>query len=111
MNQFTSENTRTCGKCHQNLPLDAFYIIKKTHKPDCYCKECRATHTRMMRKKRRYPENVNATKSYPVITKIEDREQRIRLICHAWQVVNESIARKRKRLREREYDFDPADHQ
>lgn len=102
MNQSSSENTRICGKCHQRLPIDAFYISKKTLKPECYCKQCRGNNNRMSRKMRQHPQLADAPRNYPVVTDIEDREKRIELLCHAWQVVNESMARKRRKLREME---------
>ena len=43
---------------------------------------------------------IDKPKCYLVLTRVEDREQRIKLIRHAKQVVSESIARKQKRLRE-----------
>ena len=100
MNQVLSEDTRVCGKCHRKLPFEAFYFNKKTQTPDCYCKKCHGECNRMVRKKNIHPQGTNHPRCYLVLTRIEDREQRLKLILHALQVVNESIARKRRRIRE-----------
>ena len=100
MNQLSLKSTRICRKCLQVLPLSAFYINKNSRDPDYYCKKCRGESNRMARKKHDHPQIMNKPKCYLVLTLVEDREQRIRLIRHAKQVVGESIARKQKRLRE-----------
>ena len=87
MNQLLSNPTRICGKCHQELPCEAFYVSQKSQYRDCYCKKCRAESSRLRRKQL-------------VITLVKNREVRIALIRHAKQVVSESIARKRRRLKE-----------
>jgi len=54
----------------------------------------------MARKKHDHPQIMKKPECYLILTRVEDREQRIKLIRHAKQVVSESIARKQKRLRE-----------
>jgi len=100
MNPIFSENVRVCGKCHRKLPSEAFYFNKKSQTPDCYCKECRGECNRMVRKRNDHPQIVNKPRHYLVLTLVKNREQRLELILHARQVVNESIARKRRRIRE-----------
>ena len=41
MEQKNKKSLRTCGCCLKKLPLEAFYINKRTQNPDNYCKECR----------------------------------------------------------------------
>ena len=105
MNQLSLKSTRICRKCLQVLPLSAFYINKNSQYPDYYCKKCRGESNRMARKKHDHPQIMNKPKCYLVLTLVEDREQRIKLIRHAKQVVSESIARKQKRLREAMSDW------
>ncbi len=108
MKQTFNNQTRICSRCHRELPLAAFYINKNTQHPDHYCKECRKT----LSKSRNKNTLIVNDRSYPVITRIADRSLRITLILHALQVVNESVARKRKQQREQEYqnEWDADDH-
>ena len=41
MEQIIEKNVRFCGCCHRELPVDSFYVDKRTLAPDNYCKECR----------------------------------------------------------------------
>ena len=91
MEQKNKKSLRTCGCCLKKLPLEAFYINNRTQNPDNYCKECRKATCR-----KRY----HHTHRYPVITETNDYSLRMTLILHARQVVRESIARKRRSLRE-----------
>lgn len=100
MNQLLSNPTRICGKCHQELPCEAFYVSQKSQYRDCYCKKCRAESSRLRRKQQPHSSISDHPKAYLVITLVKNREVRIALIRHAKQVVNESIARKRRRLKE-----------
>ena len=100
MNQLSLKSTRICRKCLQVLPLSAFYINKNSRYPDYYCKKCRGESNRMARKKHDHPQIMKKPECYLILTRVEGREQRIKLIRHAKQVVSESIARKQKRLRE-----------
>ena len=99
------ENTsRTCGCCHKELPIEAFYINKSTQKPDNYCRECRKSAT-----SHRYHNRKSSIKyGYPVITQVTDPDLRMTLILHAWQCVNESIARKQRKLHEEEANRYPS---
>ena len=97
MEQKNKKSLRTCGFCLKKLPLEAFYINKRTQNPDNYCKECRKA---TCRKRYHHTQIVNDTRSYPVITETNDYSLRMTLILHARQVVRESIARKRRSLRE-----------
>ena len=100
MNQLLSNPTRICGKCHQELPCEAFYVSQKSQYRDCYCKKCRAESSRLRRKQQPHQSISDHPKAYLVITLVKNREVRIALIRHAKQVVSESIARKRRRLKE-----------
>ena len=100
MNQLLSNPTRICGKCHQELPCEAFYVSQKSQYRDCYCKKCRAESSRLRRKQQPHSSIPDNPKAYLVITLVKNREVRIALIRHAKQVVSESIARKRRRLKE-----------
>ena len=100
MNQLLSNPTRICGKCHQELPCEAFYVSQKSQYRDCYCKKCRAESSRLRRKQQPHSSIPDHPKAYLVITLVKNREVRIALIRHAKQVVNESIARKRRTLKE-----------
>ncbi len=100
MNQLLSNPTRICGKCHQELPCEAFYVSQKSQYRDCYCKKCRAESSRLRRKQQPHSSIPDNPKAYLVITLVKNREVRIALIRHGKQVVNESIARKRRRLKE-----------
>ena len=100
MNQLLSNPTRICGKCHQELPCEAFYVSQKSQYRDCYCKKCRAESSRLRRKQQPHSSISDHPKAYLVITLVKNREVRIALIRHAKQVVSESIARKRRRLKE-----------
>ena len=103
MNQTSLSTARICGKCKQNLPLEAFYINKKTQCPDRYCKECRKQNNRSVQKGYARLRFVNEPKYHLVITRINDREVRLKLILHALHLVNESIARKQRKVREADF--------
>lgn len=97
MNQLSINTLHTCRYCLQALPPEDFYINNRTHQPECYCKKCRSqiAHMRYFRS-----HHVDKVRHYPIITDTPDRNQRLALIRHARQVVNDSIARKRRILRE-----------
>lgn len=100
MKQTIPPSTSYCGHCHRQLPVEAFYTDHNTNCPDRYCIACRKEISRI-----RYCESHSENKryKYPVITNLTDGNLRIALILHAKQVVNESVARKRKLLHEVEY--------
>lgn len=95
MKQTLTSFVRTCHSCLRELPIEAFYVNRKTLIPDYCCKACRSAAC-----KKRYLDSrsVNDIRTYPLITDIKDRTLRMELILHARQVVNESVARKRSRL-------------
>lgn len=95
MKKNTEKTLRTCGCCHQELPIEAFYISKRTHHADNYCKECRKALTSDQYRNNRVMES---SRSYPVITQITDPERRMVLILQALQTVSKSIARKQQRI-------------
>lgn len=97
MEQTLTNPVRTCRYCLKELPPEAFYTNSRTHTPDNYCMECRKA---ACRKRYHRSQIINDTRSYPVITDTQDRKIRMALILHAKQAVNESIARKRRKLRE-----------
>lgn len=37
MEQIIEKNVRFCGCCHRELPVDSFYVDKRTLAPDNYC--------------------------------------------------------------------------
>lgn len=96
MEQTTEKDARLCGCCHRELPLDAFYVNKRTLTRDYYCKECRK-EAQNARYRRSIPAGIPPNR-YPVITEISDRALRMHFIMNALAVVRESILRKRKRL-------------
>lgn len=94
MEQTTKKNTRYCGCCHRELPLDAFYVLnKQTSSLDNYCKACRKE---LSNARYRRLTSESEPPGYPVITETADRELRMRLIENALQVVRASVLRKRK---------------
>lgn len=103
MNQLSDNTLHTCRYCLQALPLEAFYIDKRTNEPEHCCKKCRSLTARNRYVRSR---SVDRARNYPVITSTSDRNLRMILIRHARQVVNESLARKRKKLRESGLEFD-----
>jgi len=40
-NEHPEEPTKICSKCRKELPVSAFYKIKRTGKPESQCKECK----------------------------------------------------------------------
>lgn len=100
MEQTIMKTTHFCGCCKQELPLANFYFNSKKQCPDNYCKACRKRSSRKQRKELECSRIVNKPHCYLVLTKVAERELRIKLIRHAQQVVNESIARKRRKLKE-----------
>ena len=78
-----------CGCCKRSLPASAFYINKKTGLPGNYCKECR---------------KCDRESNYPVITSTENPTLRRELILHALETVAASIERKRRKVRESEFE-------
>lgn len=95
-----------CGCCKRSLPANAFYINRKTGLPGNYCKECRKTASRNGRKTEKLSLAGNKEVSYPVITNTEDPVLRRELILHALETVAASMERKRRKVRESE--FEPA---
>ncbi len=95
MKKNTEKKLRTCGCCHKELPIEAFYVSKRTHHADNYCKECRKTMTSTQYRNCKFMDNSH---SYPVITQIADPERRMFLILQALQTVSKSIARKQQRI-------------
>ncbi|MDE6821124.1 hypothetical protein [Bacteroides acidifaciens] len=102
----TRQSTATviCKNCKRELPLESFYMNKTTQCPDKYCKECRKSLSRRhyLSGKKLPCINLSGRLPYPVITQIEDRGTRIRLILHALQVVHLSMERKKKKVRDEE---------
>ena len=85
-----STSSSICKSCKRELPLESFYMNKKTQSPDKYCKECRKSLSRRQYgsgKKLPHCSLSGGRVSYPVITQTEDRETRLRLILHALEVV------------------------
>lgn len=103
MKDSVSGKTRICRKCHQELPIEAFYMVKQ--QPDYYCKECRSNHNRLRRKTRNQPPptNTGACQQLP-ITQVPDRQLRIELIRHAKQMVAESVGRRRRKIIDQQYE-------
>ena len=96
MEQILTTTLHTCRYCLKELPAEAFYMDKRTQRPESCCKACRSAAYR-----KRYVDShfVNVTSHTPLlITDIQDRTQRMTLILHALQVVKESVIRKRRKL-------------
>lgn len=94
MGTLIKQSLHYCGCCRRELPLEAFYVNKRTHTPDNYCKECRKANSRKHRGTDRCLSSENIPPSYPVITQVSDPSLRNALIRHARQIVAESIERK-----------------
>lgn len=88
----------TCGHCKRQLPPEAFYTVRKTQRSSNYCKECRKAISRRQRtaEKTHLLDAPTLPLSYPVITDIEEKEFRMRLIMKAIRFVRESVERKRR---------------
>ena len=96
MEQTLTPTLYTCRYCLKELPAEAFYIDKRTRKPESRCKACRSAAYR-----KRYVDSrfVNIASHTPLlITDIQDQKRRMTLILHALQVVKESVIRKRRKL-------------
>lgn len=96
----TSKKTTNhiCGRCKRMLPIEAFYLDKKTNRPGNYCKECRKSVSRNHRKVEKQTFVNKRKTTYPVITLIKDPTVRKELIRHALETVSASIERKRQKL-------------
>lgn len=106
MEHIATNDYLTCGCCQRQLPPENFYISnKKTQKHDNYCKECRKECSS---KHYRQSQFVDSTPSYTVITDVTDDNKRMDLILQALRVVNDSMARRRRKLIEQEAKEDPA---
>lgn len=106
MEHIATNDYLLCGCCHRQLPPENFYISnKKTQKHDNYCKECRKECSS---KHYRQSQFVDSTPSYTVITDVTDDNKRMALILQALRVVNDSMARRRRKLIEQEAKEDPA---
>ena len=81
-----------------------FYINKKTGLPGNYCKECRKTVSRNYRKNEKRSLACDRESNYPVITSTENPTLRRELILHALETVAASIERKRRKVRESEFE-------
>ena len=81
-----------CGCCKRSLPASAFYINKKTGLPGNY------------RKNEKRSLACDRESNYPVITSTENPTLRRELILHALETVAASIERKRRKVRESEFE-------
>lgn len=95
---------RRCGNCQSLYPASAFYMKDKQGTMDSYCKECRKTANRLRRKGRIRSGSVeDLPPSYPVITRIGQREVRLHLIMDALETVRQIADRKKREQHEREF--------
>lgn len=97
-----TQSLSVCGCCKRRLPVSAFYINKKTGRPDNYCKECRKSVSRARRKNEKHTLACGKEAERLLITTTEDPVLRRALILHALRVVAESIERKRRKMVEAE---------
>lgn len=99
----TSSNTSlyVCKCCRQQLPSDAFYMNKRTHLPDYYCKACCKASSHQYRVQEKNIPIENKPISYPVITEVKDPVLRMALIRHALKVVAKSIRIKQEKEKRR----------
>lgn len=94
---------RICKCCNRQLPTSSFYMRDRLHTPDSYCKECRRAANRLRRKSRECPATAGADNPVrTVITGVQQREERLKLIMHALHTVHESIDRRREKLHQEE---------
>ncbi len=84
-----ADGQRQCKRCLRWLPSGGFY--RSGHRLDCYCKTCR----RDISHEQRAGRGSDGAVTYPVITQVADRGERLALILHAKQVVRESMRQKR----------------
>lgn len=95
MNPSSNQNLYVCGCCKRELPLEEFYMTRRTVR-DGYCKACRCQASqRGYSTKRRC--NNKRRRNYPVITDIADREVRLELLRNALQTVSQSMERKSRK--------------
>ncbi len=102
MKHILTPSLHVCGCCKRELPVEAFYMNKRTHAPESYCKECKKTDTKKRRERQKNLCFENNSVSYPVIFEVKDPIVRMSLIQHACRVVAESISRKQKKEKLRE---------
>lgn len=87
---------RTCSRCRRSLPPSEFYH-RVGRKLDHYCKPCRVEDSRLRYRRKAHARWVEARPGGTLV-EVADREERIRLIRRALQVVRQSVeARSRKR--------------
>lgn len=99
INTATQQLTSFCSHCQRELPLEFFYTNKRTQCPDRYCKECRKTISRQKYDHVRIQSVMSQKCSYPVITEISDRELRMKFIFHALHEVQQSIERRKTKMK------------
>lgn len=103
METSTHIHSHVCGCCKRKLPLEAFYVNKRTQSPESYCKECRKANSGKHREANRYiAQTENKKRSNLIITQVEDPALRRNLISRALRTVSESVARKQQKLKEQE---------
>ena len=95
--------TRICKCCGRRLPNSNFYMRDRLKTPDSYCKECRKTANRLRRKNKTHLSALSEdAPDHLVITSVEQREERLKLIMHALQTVHESMDRQREKIHRQE---------
>lgn len=94
---------RTCSRCGEGKPADAFYFNKAKQAPDSYCKECRkAVNTHYRKHRWDVPDR-------PAVERItgegapDDADLRMRLLVRSMERVREMARKVRFKRSELEY--------
>lgn len=104
MGQNLKMTTHLCSCCKLELPMENFYVNKLNRRPDNYCKKCRRNRVDSRWRSKVDSQMKNDSTDRIVITQVENKQERMRLILHALEVVNESIERKKQRIAEIEME-------
>lgn len=92
-----------CSHCKQWLPAHAFSHLHTDPSRPLRCRECDSAMVREARLKRIAGTSTLRAKRVVLIPQVADREERLRLILHAKEVVRQRIARARQLALEEEF--------
>ena len=98
----TDIQVRTCSRCGEEKPADAFYFNKAKQAPDSYCKECRKAVNTHYRKHRWDVPDRPAGRCTMAEGLPEDAGLRIRLLVRSMERVREMALKVRSRRKELE---------
>lgn len=92
--------SRVCACCKRELSSAEFYFNHRKQVFDKYCKECRKKRSRQQRKT---DSPTRKAKNYLIITEVEDKELRMKLIYQVRNTIQASVQRKREKQKYDEY--------